>query len=252
MLQDMLDDICAEIAAVAWDEALPDFARQLMLMKPALARGLFEVASDEQVSWASDRLAEGYLALIKDIPWYVNALSGAAKDPHMEGGYRAAILGSLAYLVQPRDLIPDDLPGGFGFIDDCLLLHVTTAECMAYLPRDTSTEKREVLLANTLALTVPDQRMDVFREAAEGIRHLIFHIDLMDPEQIEQTIEALQANPLEDGPATDPANFRTSSAPAGPNYFCPLKESSVAEDGRITFEFEEGSVAMFGSDIEVE
>lgn len=253
MLFEMLDDICAEIAAIDLDEAVPTFTRQLTLMKPGLPRGLFAEPTGEEVSWAATRLSEGYITLIKEIPWYVNTLTRAAKDPHMEGGYRAAILGSLAYLVQPRDLIPDDLPGGFGLLDDCLLLHVTTAECMAYLPRNTATtESRETLLANFLALTIPDQRLPVFREATQGIRHLIFHIGLMDPEQLTEAISSLQENPLAPGPASSPSSYRASSAPPGPDYFSPLAGREVADDGLIVLHFADGTVRIFGPRVETE
>ncbi len=252
MLFEMLDDISAEIAELDRHQAAGVFADQLMMMKPSLPRGLFESPDDEEVRWAAERLSQSYLSLISDIPWYVHTLSAAAKDPHMEGGYRAAILGSLAYLVQPRDLIPDDLPGGFGFIDDCLLLHVTTMECIAYLPRDTSSETRELLLANYLSLTIPDQRLTTFREAAEGIRHLIFHLGLLDPEPLEQAISALIESPLAPGPAANPCEYRTSSAPSGSDVFAAPTGMSVSEEGRIVFEFPEGKVSVFGSEIETD
>jgi len=250
LLYGMLDDICARIGELDRKEAVPVFADQLRLMRPSLGRGLFVDATPEEERWAAHRLAEGYLSLVAEIPSYVGALARAARDPDMEGGYRAAILGSLAYLVQPRDLIPDDLPGGFGLLDDCLLLHVTTCECIAYLPRDVSTAHRELLLANLLALTIPDQRLEVFREEANNVRQVIFHLGMTDPDRIGDAIAAIEADPLSPGPAADPAGYRTTTVPPpGPDYFAPARSGSVRDDGLITFRFDEGLVEIYGGEV---
>ena len=43
-------------------------------------------------------------------------------------------MASLLYLVQPQDLIPDDAPGGYGFLDDCVLLHAARLAHLTQFP----------------------------------------------------------------------------------------------------------------------
>ncbi|MBW2278850.1 MAG: DUF1232 domain-containing protein [Deltaproteobacteria bacterium] len=245
MLFDLLNQMNARIDDLDPEQAWPAFANQLRVTNPQMLYDLMGDDTQERVSWAAERVSRANLTLIKDIPWYVHALVQAANDPYMEPAYRCAIVGSLAYLVQPHDLIPDDLPGGFGLIDDCILLHVTAAESLEYLPRDFTSSERERLLVNLLMQTIPDGRFPEFRAAIAGVRQLIFHLGLLDPMLVEQTTAAMINDPLVAGPAADPSEYRDSTPPPGPDYFAmPTEGLGVAEDGRIFYMFDGGSVTL--------
>lgn len=245
MLFELLDQIAHRINDLDQDRDWPAYAEQLRSMNPEMLQSLMGDDSDERIGWAAERVARAHLGLIKDIPWYVHALIQAANDPYMEPAYRCAIVGSMAYLVQPHDLIPDDLPGGFGLLDDCILLHVTAAECLEYLPRDFTTAEREQLLVNLLMQAIPDKRFPEFRAAIAGVRQLIFHLGLLDPLLVEQTTAAMINDPLVAGPAADPAEYRDSQPPPGPDYFAqPSKGLGVTEDGRLFYVFESGTITL--------
>jgi uncharacterized membrane protein YkvA (DUF1232 family) len=250
MLFELLDRMNQRIDEIEPREAAPVFADQLLAANPGMFQDLLGDESPDQARWAAEELSLAYLALIKEIPWYVHALVEAANDPYMEPAYRCAIVGSLAYLAQPRDLIPDDLPGGYGLLDDCMLLHVTASECVAYLPRDFTTEERERLLVNFLARAVPADRVDEFLDAVNGVRQLIFHLGLLDPMLVEQTTAAMINDPLVAGPAAEPAEYRDSQPPPGPEYFAlPEGGLGVTAEGNIFYSFEDGSVTLRGGEI---
>jgi len=245
MLFDLLDRMNTRIDDIDPDRDWPVYAEQLRAFNAGMLTDLMGDDSEERAAWAAERVARAHLGLIKDIPWYVQALVQAANDPYMEPAYRCAIVGSLAYLVQPHDLIPDDLPGGFGLIDDCILLHVTAAECLEYLPRDFTTSEREQLLVALLMQTIPERRFPEFRAAISGVRQLIFYLGLLDPMLVEQTTAAMINDPLVAGPAADPSEYRDSQPPPGHDYFAlPTEGMGVTDDGRIYYLFEGGSVTL--------
>lgn len=253
MLFDLLDQMNQRIDALDPHQAGPVYADQLLDSNPQMLHEVLGDSDEDRVRWAAENVALAHLTLIKDIPWYVHALVKAANDPYMEPAYRCAIVGSLAYLVQPHDLIPDDLPGGFGLLDDCILLHVTAAEALEYLPRDFTTSERERLLVNLLMRAIPEGRFPEFRAAIAGVRQLIFYLGLLDPMLVEQTTAAMINDPLVAGPAADPTEYRDSQPPPGPDYFAlPSEGMGVTEDGRIYYVFEGASVTLQGGRVFVE
>lgn len=70
------------------------------------------------------------LKLVEPLPAIIRQLSAVVRNVAAPPHLRCAIAGGLGYLVQPIDLIPDETPGGYGFVDDAVLLHATRA---AYL-----------------------------------------------------------------------------------------------------------------------
>jgi uncharacterized membrane protein YkvA (DUF1232 family) len=58
---------------------------------------------------------------IRQLPQYVRLLGGLARDPRVSMVDKMLVLGAIAYIVMPIDLIPDFIPF-FGEIDDVYIL----------------------------------------------------------------------------------------------------------------------------------
>src|SRR6185503_5387610 len=58
---------------------------------------------------------------IRQLPQYVRLLAGLARDPRVSMVDKMIVLGAIAYIVMPIDLIPDFIPF-FGEIDDVYIL----------------------------------------------------------------------------------------------------------------------------------
>jgi uncharacterized membrane protein YkvA (DUF1232 family) len=58
---------------------------------------------------------------IKQLPQYVRLLGGLARDPRVSIVDKMLVLGAVAYIIMPIDLIPDFIPF-FGEIDDVYIL----------------------------------------------------------------------------------------------------------------------------------
>jgi uncharacterized membrane protein YkvA (DUF1232 family) len=252
MLNELLDRVVGDIEAIDPAEAVTVYADQLGIMKPQLVEQLAGELGTERARWAAEQLAFTHLSLIKGIPDQVRLLVHAAEDPAMERQFVAAILGTLVYLAKDRDLIPDDLPGGFGLIDDCMLLHVTTCECLEYLPRGTSTRLEERLKAAFLNLAVPEQRLAQFREEVENVRRMIFRLGLLAPGKLEGLIEVLQADPLGAGSAALGAVDEGGEPPEGPDYFDAPTAIEVSEDGEVRLVFGEATLTMRAGEVVIE
>lgn len=85
--------------------------------------------------------------------WYRNTIRNSK--------YRwLIILGTLAYLLSPIDLLPDVIPG-IGQIDDGLLLTLLIAEVSQVLIQKVKTRKGEETVATVDSATAPSDTVDV-------------------------------------------------------------------------------------------
>lgn len=132
-LFELVEDKVAAIRRLDVERDAAAFAEQVLAHNPEPFRGIPRPVSELLVGtgWqpevaAIDRLAALLLAraqlrLILELPAHAEELvelTHARVSPHV----RMAMLGALAYLVQPATLVHDDAPGGYGFVDDCIVI----------------------------------------------------------------------------------------------------------------------------------
>jgi len=212
------------------------FADQLCEARPDLFGSLGDRAVAEKASRA---LGTAMLGLVKEIPQIVEAMMSAVDRRTTEPAVRCALIGSLAYLVRPRDLLQDDLPGGFGYIDDCIILRAALTEFIDTLPRGFTTADRERRLLELLAVCVPPDRLPEFQAEVEGI-WLTFHVLLWKTDDEIDTIAAsLLADPL--GTPLPSLDRESIPLPPGPRLsMAPGCEKLSVEDGAFVVRFSSG------------
>jgi uncharacterized membrane protein YkvA (DUF1232 family) len=142
-------------------------------------------------------IASCQLGLIKEIPVIVGSVRRAIEQSSTHPAVRCAMVGALAYLAKPRDLIPDDRPGGFGFVDDCMILRATTSEYFDMLPPGFTTHQRERDNLRLLAISVPPGQRKEFQEAISGVWRMFHSLLLVPPAEVERTIQQIILNPLD-------------------------------------------------------
>lgn len=64
---------------------------------------------------------------LRPLPEIIDTLLLVARDATARIELRCAVVGALAVAYQTRDLIPDDAPGGYGFLDSAIVLHAAYA-----------------------------------------------------------------------------------------------------------------------------
>lgn len=219
------------------------FAAQLLETRPDLFSQLDGGVEGEAARRASAALASCMLRLIKDIPVISEAMLHAVDRRTAEPAVRCALAGALAYLVRLKDLLPDDLPGGFGYIDDCVILRATATEFLDFLPAGFTTADRERRVLELLAICVPSDRVPEFQAAVEEI-WLTFHVLLWESEEValdlgNQLIEA----PL-DTPLPEPER-ESIPLPAGPRLsVAPGQESLSIVRGLVAIRFAKGGTVL--------
>jgi uncharacterized membrane protein YkvA (DUF1232 family) len=83
----------------------------------AASRLVAETGSRELPEFVKERLAklDGLIRMLDDVEW------------RLEGHHRARVLGAIAYFAEPKDLIPDQIPG-LGFLDDAIMVELVVKD----------------------------------------------------------------------------------------------------------------------------
>jgi uncharacterized membrane protein YkvA (DUF1232 family) len=100
-------------------------------------------------------IAEVSVNIILQTPQLCRSLWNLLNSKETTWAQKTAIAFSLAYLVQPNDFIPDNLPGCFGFVDDVLFLRYSMLCDLKLLPPSVTDEQTERNQLNILSYSIP-------------------------------------------------------------------------------------------------
>ncbi|UCC78718.1 MAG: DUF1232 domain-containing protein, partial [Candidatus Zixiibacteriota bacterium] len=127
MLFQMLDQVVSHLNALDPKKVAPVLLKELKRVSPDYWKSMREnmkraKAKENAIKIAEHAIATGILLKIKETAGIAELMVSMINDRRTNAALRCALVGSLALLVKPRDLIPDDAPGGHGFLDDTILL----------------------------------------------------------------------------------------------------------------------------------
>lgn len=219
-LYQMLDNVCNRIAALDLQRDAPAMLQQIRRARPDLTARLDESiargSAKEKASAQTVALAMGsyVLHLIKDIPAIVRTMVDTVNDPSTDPSVRCAVVGLLAYLVQPHDLIPDDAPGGYGFVDDAALLRAGLIEYLRLLPPNPTESEKQQNLLQSFASLVPVSTLPALQQAVQGMSMAFQLLRMLPAELIELTTQQMLMNPLQAAPPQAPAGFTPHAMPS--------------------------------------
>jgi len=208
VLFELLGQLTSRIAALDPEQEVPKLLGELKRVRPDLFKTLREnVMKDARDSGGSGTdpektialvewgITRGLLKLIQDIPAIVETMVSAVNDSRTSPAVRCATVGMLAYLVHPKDLIPDDAPGGYGFLDDAILLRAALAEYLnVVLPVSADGSKEPNYLAY-LTTWVPQADWPTCQSLITGIQTAFQLLSQMPAELLDFTTQALIQNP---------------------------------------------------------
>lgn len=216
MLYPLLENIRKQIQALSVDTDLAGFAAQVKRANPGLAD-------------AFGAISKLSLELICRIPNLMTELQRRLDRSDTAPAMRTTILAALAYLATPKDIIPDDAPAGYGYLDDCVLLTATLREV----------EKREgvadarlsahMLAMNMMLMCVSPPTRKTLVEAMNGVGTMFQLLDQLPDLVLQFTDKAIIANPLaacssaQQLPAFSPTPTYRSPA----DNYCPVRESLI-------------------------
>lgn len=201
------------------------FAEQLLKHRREVFYELPGGGTGRRANSAALAIARHQIGLIKEMPAIVRELGAVVSNPNTAAGERLTIAAQLAYLVQPHDIIPDGLPGGFGYVDDAIFLRLAMGK------RDTNP-----LAVAFLGLCVPRENVMEMRGKMAEMAWLTSYMRMMPPFQIDSASQTLMANPMVQ--IVPPGAVPQSAVAKAPN----LHDGTLADDTleSITYIYEGG------------
>jgi hypothetical protein len=142
---------------------------------------------------------------------------------------RTAQVGALAYLVKPRDLMPDFLPGGLGFLDDALILRTTATGFFGELHAAYTTPGAERRKLRFHALCIPEGRKPDFQRVLDEAWALFHRLLTTPASQAEATTRAIVQDPY--GPLLPEGLSEPPPPPAGPAAWLELPPPGLRMGG---------------------
>ena len=209
MLFDLLEETVAEVAALDPDTDSAAFWRQVAEVRPDVVETIKSGVSDAATADSIGSLiAHGKLvSMVNDMPQMAQALKDAVSNQELAAAIRCAIVGVLAYVVQPHDLIPNASPGGYGFIDDDMLLRASVVEFLDELPPsgfDATRERNYIALVSAFVATDLIPRLE---NALTSIVEADHRLRIVPADVLEHTMELIIADPLKTQLPDPPKNF---------------------------------------------
>lgn len=216
MLFQLVDRICITIDAIP-AEVQPELHEQIRAAASDSVAELMESCqragkprTEEQ---ASKTLATLALTAIKSIPRTARVMVGRINDERVDVGKRCAMASILGYLVQPHDLIPDDAPGHYGYLDDATLLQAGLVEYAdIHLPVGMDRENQAQLASSLIGLA-PTELRPYIQLGVTSMSEVLQMVREMGTEVIEGIMEMIVENPLvQPQSLTAPPGFHLRSA----------------------------------------
>jgi uncharacterized membrane protein YkvA (DUF1232 family) len=248
MLHALVEQKIAAIGRLAVERDATVFAQQVLAHNPEpFRRGPRRSTQAHTLvpgsAEAIDRLgplllARAQLRLILELPAHVTELLALVDDGRTPPHIRVAALHVLAYLVQPAELVHDDAPGGYGYVDDCIVIktmRLAMARMGVPLRLD---ERREARALSLLALALAPATLAKMQTLMTRTWNEIHLLHMMPATVAAAQIERILRHPLDlRHDWTSPMSPITCTFPA----LCPGELADVSRDG-MTIGFRDGGV----------
>ncbi|WP_165703756.1 DUF1232 domain-containing protein [Enhygromyxa salina] len=242
MRWELFGQITRKLAAVRDFEPERDAARyaeQLLALHPRLFTRLDGGPESVVARMAARTIAVDHLREVCQLPDVVAELQRSMANSTMGAGERLVRVAGLAYLVCENDLIRDDLPAGFGLVDDCIVLRGARLATAHVLGTDHFVE--DLTMIHYLAVAIPDPLLPDIEAALALAAELE-----MRTRPLPNAIVELAIRELIERPPTDyPPPLLLPDHEAGVETQSPLLlsagEIDVADAGLLVIEFEDGT-----------
>jgi len=201
MLYKLVDNICAHVDGISLADVGPELEEQIREAAPDAIKQLIKENKKQDKKVTQDQAAK---TLTITAFAYIKGLSGVARfmvqkveDRRVHASRRCAVASVLAYLVQPHDIIPDDAPGGYGFLDDVVMLRAGLVEYLDTLPQPEMDADYEGKVVDLLVSLTPQDARAALLQGVSSMSQLVQLISTMDPANAEGMLAQIVANPLQ-------------------------------------------------------
>jgi uncharacterized membrane protein YkvA (DUF1232 family) len=147
MLFRLVETTCAKLDALDVQRDAPGMMRQILAVRPQRDPDLRDVASfapegvppDELrtfLAGAEKKVAAMMVTRVKESAQIARRMVSMIRGDEVSLHAQVGLVVVLLYFVDPNDLVPDSAEGGYGFIDDSVLLRAGLIELVDELPSD--------------------------------------------------------------------------------------------------------------------
>lgn len=212
MLYKELQKIVATIEFYDNKEGWRAFVEELMDRDLTALKGLRTFPSDEDkvnvVHWARMSVGAGwYGRLVKPLPVVIEIMAEVIRDRLGPAYSRTALAGALAYLVQQNDIIPDSAGGGYGLVDDAIVIYYAYNLYLKQLgdrvPEISSTMEKYAAELETVIRTgfriFPKGKVSDLKQVLSHIAMGFYHLVDVPSYILEQIIEQVVQKPGQNG-----------------------------------------------------
>ncbi|MGD2141047.1 MAG: DUF1232 domain-containing protein [Burkholderiales bacterium] len=197
MLLGLVHQVSDTVSAIDPIEDAPAFVETWLEHRPeqrnlASADGADGVSPDTMYRL----FAAGALTIVKRIPKMIDVMVERLESDEVDPAVQCAVATVLAYVVQPRDLIPDDAPGGYGFIDDTILLHAGFLNILALEPPHAERFKTEQEYLSYISSFAPVDVMSKLQTMVQNMETTLSVFRMLPREALEVTTRIIVDEPL--------------------------------------------------------
>ena len=249
-LLDMLGRVCERIGELHGEYDAERFAGVLLARRADAFAGLPGGAQGETAQRLALRLARKQLALVGEVPGMVEAIAASLDTPTDPPALRLMQVAALASRVNPGDLMPDDMPAGYGFVDDSIVLRAMAVTVPPLYGLDAAQVARERLVIDFHGMCVPRAIAPELVRSVQASTTLVQMLGFLPPALVEGSIRKLLDEPLVPLQAQPPEGMGWGMSQG--SWFR-LPEGVVEElpDDGVWYRMdEEHGVALFGDALE--
>jgi Protein of unknown function (DUF1232) len=180
----------------------------------------------------------------------VEAIVATLDVPTDPPALRLMQVAALAYLVNPGDLLPDDMPAGYGFVDDSIVLRAIAVTVPPLYGMDATQVARERLVIDFHGLCVPRAIAPELVRSVQASAALVQMLGFLPPALVEGSIQELLDDPLMPLQGQPPSGMGWGPSPGGWFRLPDGMVEALADDGVRYRLDEETGVTLWGDALE--
>jgi uncharacterized membrane protein YkvA (DUF1232 family) len=197
MLLGLVHNVTDVVSAIDPVADAPEFVDTWLAHRPEQRQIAFpEVSGDAERQTAFRMFAAGALTIVKRMPEMIDVMVERLQSDEVDPAVQCAVATVLAYVVQPRDLIPDDAPGGYGFIDDTILLHAGFLDVLSMEPPRAEQFRTQQEFLSFISSFAPPPVMAELQRTVENMEMTLSVFRMLPREALEVTTSIIIDEPL--------------------------------------------------------
>jgi uncharacterized membrane protein YkvA (DUF1232 family) len=175
----------------------PAFVNTWLEHRPEQREAAFPEETDpESRDIMFQMFAAGALTIVKRMPEMMDVMTERMYSSEVDPAVQCAVATVLAYVVQPRDLIPDGAPGGYGFIDDAILLHAGYLDILSMEPPHAERFKTQEEYLSFIVNFAPSNVMAELRRTVQSMESTMSVFRMLPPDALEVATAIIVDDPF--------------------------------------------------------